>query len=227
MTVDQSNVGTAADAANTSTLVIPATNPVAAGAWIFIGGVANAVTVISALGSSITWIVDSTSATTGAFTSLIRGYAASGVAAGGTLATLTYSGSDTGKIAVASSLLGLDAASPLDTVGTSTTGNSQAWASASMTPQSGGVIIATTGYWSSGGVSDGGTNTATSPSVELNNLRSLNTDDEVVLSYRLSAGTVAGTFSTSATTWNCAAATYKAAAGAGPAFTPHRMPLGV
>jgi hypothetical protein len=44
-------------------------------------------------------------------------------------------------------------------------------------------------------------------------LPQLNTDDEVVLSYRTTSGTVAGTFATAASRWNCAVATYKAAAG--------------
>jgi hypothetical protein len=223
--VDQTNVGTAADSGATTTLAVPATNAVAAGAWIFIGGVANAATVLSASGSSISWIVDTSSATTNAFASLIRGFAVSGVASGGTLATLTYSASDTGKIAVASSMLGLDLVNPLGTVGAGASASAQAWASTSMSPAAGDITIAVTSYFSSGGVTDGGTNTPSAGTTELNNIRNSGTDDEVVLSYRTTSGTVAGTFSTAASRWNCAVATYKAAAGGASPRTFNPIPF--
>jgi hypothetical protein len=61
--------------------------------------------------------------------------------------------------AVASSILGLDPVNPLGTVGAGTSASAQAWASTSMSPAAGDITIAVTSYFSSGGVTDGGTNT--------------------------------------------------------------------
>jgi hypothetical protein len=98
ITLDQTNVGSAANSASSTTLALVTSNIVAVGATIFISGIANAATVSSVSGGSISWVVDTTSATTNAFASLIRGYASAGLASGSTI-TLTYNVADTGKMA--------------------------------------------------------------------------------------------------------------------------------
>lgn len=212
--LDQTNVGSAANSVSSTTLALVTSNAVAVGATIFISAIANAATVSSVSGGSISWVVDTTSATTNAFASLIRGYASAGLASGSTI-TLTYNVADTGKLAVASSFTGIDSVSPLGVVGAGTSASAQAWASTSMSPAAGDIAVAATSYFSSGGTTDSGTNTPVAGTTELNNARNSGTDDEVVLSYRTTSGTVAGTFTTAASQWNCAVATYKAAAASG------------
>jgi hypothetical protein len=212
ITEDQRNVGTAADSGAGATLALVTANPVAAGATVFISAGANATVVasVSSIGG-VTWVVDTTSATGNSFASQIRGYCPTGLPAGTTI-NITYAAGDTGKQAVASSLLGVDPTSPLVSVGAGTSSASaQDWASTSMTPPANGVTIAATSYFSSGGTTDGGTNAPASGTTELNNARNSGTDDEVVLSYRTTAGTLGGHFTTAASAWNCAVATYKAA----------------
>lgn len=225
--IDQANIGEAGIDSSATTIPFTTSQTVAAGATISVQVTwGNAtVTLTSVTGGSLTWTIDkqSVGGLGNQGCAFVRAPAPAGLVSG-TVLTANYSAATVGRGISGTSLLGVDAVSPLDTSSGPTDFNSTtAWTTASTAIAAGSILL---GLAHCSSTND--TSTITSPSIEAHDFGGGAGTFGHTVGYRIETSggsfTVAGTWSGSEIGTTIAVA-YKAAVAAAAAGRQPFNPL--
>jgi hypothetical protein len=229
--VDVADLGHAAGDPALGTIAFTTTSPVASGGFIVlsVGWFDGTATLSSVAGGGLTWTIDfqGKAGVTSDRVALVSAQAPAGLASGTTITATFSAATPVAREIGGTSFTGVATSSPVDVAlgaAVAVSPSAAGWTSGSLSVAAGSVMIATC-YNESGNF----TNTVTAPSLQAVLMPNAASPTSQVTCYRIesSAGSVsvAGTWSTAATSGTGAVAYKAAAGGAVAASTPVVSPL--